>query len=66
MVRTTVEALSIFVVSILILALVAIIPQINNHKATGAAGWYQAKGYVLMLVGLLYMVAGFVMTRLYH
>jgi hypothetical protein len=65
MVRTTIEALSIFVVSILILALVAIIPQINTHKATGA-WWWQAKGYVLMLVGVLYIVAGFVMTRLSH
>jgi hypothetical protein len=63
MVRTTIEALSIFTVSILILSLASIIPQINTHKATGS-WWFEAKGYVLILVGVLYIVAGFVLTRL--
>ena len=65
MVRTTIEALSIFVVSILILGVVSIIPQINTHKAMGA-WWFQAKGYVLMLVGVLYFVCGVILTRIHR
>lgn len=63
MVRTTIEAVSIFVVSILFLGLVSIVLQINTHKATGAGWWFQAKGYVLILVGFLYFVCGVILTR---
>lgn len=62
MVRTSIEALSIFTVSIVILCAIAIIPQINTHKATGA-WWLQSKGYVLMIVGALYIVFGAIIAR---
>lgn len=63
MVRTSLEAMSIFVVSMVILCLSAIIFQANTHKATGV-WWLHSKGYVLMIVGVLYFVCGAIMTRI--
>jgi hypothetical protein len=54
------EAFAIFAISIIALF---VIYMITEKRATGA-GWVHWKGYVLMGVGLLYLVFGAILTRL--
>ncbi len=58
--RTFAEASGIFIVSMIVLFLFYMA---TEKKATGI-GWLQWKGYVLMGVGVLYLLSGVVLTRL--
>lgn len=62
MVKATAEALGIFVTSVVILYLISIVLSINTHRATGA-GWVHWKGFVLMIVGVFYLIFGFFLMR---
>ena len=73
MVRTVLEVLFVFAVSVtfsmVVLQLIHIIPSINSHKASGLAvvvARLSENGIVLIGVGVLYVVAGFVLARLVH
>jgi hypothetical protein len=39
---------------------------INTHKTVEVAVWLNEKGIVLMGVGVLYLVFGFILTRVHH
>lgn len=65
MVRTFVESVSIFVVSIAILAVIYVVPLVNSGKAVGL-GWVHWKGFVLVGVGALYLVFGLILTLFPH
>lgn len=58
--RPLAEAFGIFALSIVALF---VIYMITEKRATGI-GWLQWKGYVLMVVGALYLVFGAILTRL--
>ena len=60
MLRTIAEALGIFIVSMI--ALLAFYTITGKH-ATGI-GWVRWKGFVLIGVGVLYIVCGAVLTRM--
>ena len=57
MAKTILEAALIFVLSIGLLSVVYVIPQLNTHKAIGP-WWYHSKGLVLMFVSVFYLVSG--------
>ena len=58
--RTLAEVVGIFTVSMIVLF---VCYMITGKKATGI-GWIHWKGYVLMGVGVLYLVFGAILTRL--
>jgi hypothetical protein len=58
--RTLGEAIGIFTVSMIVLFLFY---TVTGKKATGI-GWVHWKGYVMMGVGVLYLVFGAILTRL--
>ncbi len=58
--RMFAEAFGIFAISIIALF---ILYMVTEKRATGI-GWAHWKGYVLMIVGVLYFVFGMVLTRL--
>lgn len=58
MLRTLVEVFGIFTVSMIVLFIFYMIPK----RATGI-GWLHWKGFVLMGVGVLYIVCGAFLTR---
>ena len=60
MLRTIAEALGIFAVSIIVLCAFY---AITTTKATGIA-WVNAKGVVLIFVGVIYIVCGAVLLTL--
>ncbi len=62
MARLMAESLGMFVVTLAFLLVVYFIANINTHKATGI-GWLHMRGIVLMGVGVLYLVLGFILTR---
>ncbi len=51
------EAFGIFTVSLLLLMVMYTVVGMVQHKAYGV-GWYQYKGVILMVVGVLYFVVG--------
>jgi hypothetical protein len=53
-------------VSTVVLAPISFILSINTHKAVGLGVWLNEKGIVLMGVGVLYLVFGFILTRERH
>ena len=63
MARMFVESLSIFVLSIVALAMIHVIANANTGRANGI-GWLNEKGFVLMGVGILYLAVGLILTRL--
>jgi hypothetical protein len=58
--RTLAEVIGIFTVSMIVLF---VLYTITGKRATGI-GWVRWKGYVLMGVGVLYLVFGAILTRL--
>jgi hypothetical protein len=56
--RTLAEVIGIFTVSMIVLFVLY-----TRKRATGI-GWVRWKGYVLMGVGVLYLVFGAILTRL--
>ncbi len=57
--RTLAEVIGIFTVSMIVLLVFYVT---TEKKATGI-GWVHWKGYVLMGVGVLYLVFGAILTR---
>ncbi|MGA6981401.1 MAG: hypothetical protein WCC95_23085 [Candidatus Sulfotelmatobacter sp.] len=57
--RTLAEVIGIFTVSMILLY---VFYMITEKRATGI-GWLNWKGYVLMGVGVLYLVFGAILTR---
>jgi hypothetical protein len=69
MIRTFAESLAIFSLSVIALFLVYALFSRITRVATGPPalwGWVYGKGLVLMGVGVLYIVAGFILTRLHR
>jgi hypothetical protein len=58
--RTLAEVVGIFTVSMIVLF---VYYTITERRATGM-GWVHWKGYVVMGVGVLYLVFGAILTRL--
>jgi hypothetical protein len=52
--------------SIVVLSVISFILSINTHKTVEVAVWLNEKGIVLMGVGVLYLVLGFILTRVRH
>jgi hypothetical protein len=53
-------------VSTVVLAPISFILSINTHKTVEVAVWLNEKGIGLMGVGVLYLVFGFILTRVRH
>jgi hypothetical protein len=58
--RTLAEAIGIFAASMIVL----IVCYATTEKRATGIGWVHWKGYVLIAVGLLYLVFGAILTRL--
>jgi hypothetical protein len=69
MIRTFAESLAIFSVSVVALFLFYAVLSRIARVATGPPAlwaWVYGKGLVLMGVGVLYLVAGFILTRVHR
>jgi len=60
--RLTVQAVGIFIVSLIVLFVVSVLSTANSHKASGMA-YYNFKGIMFMILGGLYFVFGLVLSR---
>jgi len=49
-----------------VLSFISLILSINTYKTVEVALWLNEKGIVLMGVGVLYLVLGFILTRVRH
>jgi hypothetical protein len=57
---------SFLLISLVGLSFMSFILSINTHKTVEVAVWLNEKGIVLMGVGVLYLVFGFILTRVRH
>ena len=69
MIRTCAESVVIFLASVITLSLFYAVFSRTARVATGPPAlwaWVYGKGLVLIGVGVLYIVAGFILTRLHR